>query len=320
MKAIRVHQFGDPEVMKLEDVQELKPGKGEVIVRIEAVGVNPVEAYIRSGAYAASPALPYTPGTDAAGVVEDVGEGVSGFSRGDRVYVYRSLTGTYAEQALCKESQVHRLPDNASAKQGAALGVPYNVAYRALFHKAKAKAGETVLIHGATGGVGTATLQLARAAGLTVIGTAGAEEGVNRILTQGVHFAVNHHEPSHLELAQSFNNNAGIDIIIEMLANVNLGKDLKALNTGGRIVVIGSRGTVEIDPRDTMSREAAIFGVLVFMATDREVAETQATLRAGLENGTLRPIIGKEFSLGDAALAHRHIMESKAEGKIVLIP
>jgi len=320
MRAIRVHQFGDPDVMKLEDVPELKPGKGEVVVRIEAVGVNPVETYIRSGSYGNLPALPYTPGTDAGGVVESVGEGVTGFSPGDKVYVYRPLSGTYAERVLCKESQARRLPENVSTKVGAALGVPYGVAYRALFQKAKAKAGETVLIHGATGGVGTAALQLARAAGLTVIGTTGSKAGVELILSQGAHFVVNHHDPAHLDLARSSNENAGIDIIIEMAAHVNLGKDLKALNPGGRVVVIGSRGTVEIDPRDAMAREASIFGVLVFSATESEVAETHAALRAGLENGTLRPVIGKEFSLGDAPLAHRHIMESKAQGKVILIP
>jgi NADPH2:quinone reductase len=320
MRAIRVHQFGDPNVMKLEDVPELKPGKGEVVVKIEAVGVNPVETYIRSGSYANLPALPYTPGTDAGGVVEAVGEGVTGFSPGEKVYVYRPLTGTYAEKTLCKETQVYRLPNNVSTKVGAALGVPYGVAYRALFHKAKARAGETVLIHGATGGVGTAALQLARAAGLTVIGTAGSQAGVELILSQGAHFVVNHHDPAHLEVARSSNDNAGIDIIIEMLANVNLGKDLKALNSGGRIVVIGSRGTVEIDPRDAMAREASIFGVLVFSATAAEVAETHAAFRAGLESGTIRPVVGKEFSLEDAPSAHRHIMETKAQGKVILVP
>src|SRR2546425_5704563 len=133
MKAIRVHQFGAPEVMRLEGVPSLKPGPGQVLVRIHAAGVNPVETYIRSGTYARKPALPYTPGTDAAGIVESVGEGVTRVDIGDRVYTAGALTGTYAEQALCLESQVHPLPKHVSFAQGAAIGIPYATAYRALF-------------------------------------------------------------------------------------------------------------------------------------------------------------------------------------------
>ena len=173
MKAIRVHEFGGPEVMSLEEVPDLQPGPGQVVVTVKAAGVNPVDTYIRSGQYAKRPALPYTPGMDSAGVVASVGEGVSGVAVGDRVYTAGAVTGTYAEQVLCNESQVHPLPEHVSYQQGAAMGVPYGIAYRALFNRAVAKAGETVLVHGATGGVGVAAVQLARAAGLRVIATGG---------------------------------------------------------------------------------------------------------------------------------------------------
>src|SRR6266545_4272798 len=139
MKAIRVREFGAPEVLSMEEVPDSRPGRGEVQVRIRAVGVNPVDTYIRSGQYAIKPQLPYTPGSDAAGDVEAVGEGVSSFRTGDRVYIYRPLTGAYAEKALCSEAQVHPLPKNVSYAQGAAIGVPYTTAYRALFHKAQAR-------------------------------------------------------------------------------------------------------------------------------------------------------------------------------------
>ena len=181
MKAIRVHEFGGPEVLKLENVPDLKPGAGQVVVRIHAVGVNPVETYIRTGTYASKPNLPYTPGSDAGGVVLSVGEGVTRVKAGERVYIAGSLSGTYAEQALCNEGQVHRLPDNVSFEQGAALGVPYGTAYRGLYLRGEAKAAETVLVHGASGGVGTAAVQIARAAGLVVIGTAGSERGMQLV-------------------------------------------------------------------------------------------------------------------------------------------
>src|SRR3954454_5266828 len=138
MKAIRVHSFGDPDVLEFEEVDDPRPSAGQLLVRLKAIGVNPVDAYIRSGSYARTPELPYTPGTDGAGIIEAVGEGVSHFRAGDRVYLSGALTGTYAERALCDPSQVQKLPDRVSFLQGAALGVPYATAYRALFHRARA--------------------------------------------------------------------------------------------------------------------------------------------------------------------------------------
>ena len=192
MKAVRVHEFGGPEVMKLEEVPDLKPGPGQVVVQIHAAGVNPVESYIRTGTYVVKPTLPYTPGNDGAGVVTAVGAGVARVKPGDRVYTSGALSGTYAEQTLCLETQVHRLPDNVSFEQGAAMGVAYGTAYRGLFQRGDAKAGETVLVHGASGGVGTAAVQLARAAGMTVIGTAGSEDGMKLVKDQGAHHVLNH--------------------------------------------------------------------------------------------------------------------------------
>src|SRR6266850_7593505 len=168
MKAIRVHEFGGPDVMQLEDVPNLTPAAGQVVVRVNAIGVNPVDTYIRSGLYPLKPSLPYTPGADAAGVVESIGEGVTRVTTGQSVYVAGTISGAYAQQALCAQSQVHPLPAHLTFEQGAAVGIPYSTAYRALFQRAGGRAGETVLVHGATGGVGIAAVQLASAAGLTV--------------------------------------------------------------------------------------------------------------------------------------------------------
>src|SRR4030067_2784317 len=133
MKAIRIHEFGNPEVMKIEEVPDPKLGAGQVAVRIYAAGVNPVDAYIRSGLYPLKPELPFTPGMDAAGVVEAIGDGVKKFNPGERVYIAGTISGSYAEKAVCKEAQVHPLPQKLSYAQGAAVGVPYGAAYRALF-------------------------------------------------------------------------------------------------------------------------------------------------------------------------------------------
>ncbi|MEW6657693.1 MAG: NADPH:quinone reductase [Thermodesulfobacteriota bacterium] len=319
MQAIRVHKFGGPEVMRLEEVPDLKPGPGQVVVRVKAVGVNPVDTYIRAGIYAAPP-LPFTPGFDAAGEVEAIGPGVTRAAVGQMVYTAGTLSGAYAQQTLCQEAQAHPLPLDISSAQGASLGIPYGIAYRALFQRARALPGETVLVHGASGGVGTAAVQLARAAGLTVIGTGGTPRGRELVAQQGAHQVLDHHAPAYLEEVLRLTGGRGVEVILEMLANVNLGKDLKVLAPGGRVVVIGSRGPVEIDPRDALSREAAILGALIFGATPQEYAGIHAALTAGLENGTLRPVIGRELTLAEAPQAHQKVLEPGAYGKIILIP
>jgi NADPH2:quinone reductase len=321
MKAIRVHQFGGPEVLKLEDVPDPQPGPGQVVVRVQAAGVNPVEAYIRTGTYASKPNLPYTPGSDAGGVVLSVGPGVKRVKPGDKVYVTGSLTGTYAEQALCDETKVHGLPPNVTPEQGAAIGVPYGTAYRGLFLRAQPKPAETVLVHGATGGVGTAAVQLARAAGMTVIGTAGTEDGMRQVREQGAHYALNHSADGYLDELMKLTEGRGVNVILEMLANKNLAKDLTVLAKKGRVVVIGSRGPIEINPRDTMARDADIRGTTLMNTTDDEYRMIHAALIAGLENGSLRPLIGEQIPLAEATRAHEEIMQpSGAKGKIVLIP
>jgi NADPH2:quinone reductase len=305
--------------MLLEEMPDLHPGPKQVLVRVKAVGVNPTDTYTRAGV-SRRPPLPYTPGIDAAGLVESVGEGVIGAGVGARIYISGTTTGAYAEQALCDESQVHALPEKVSFAQGAAVNIPYATAYRALFQLAKVTPEETVLIHGATGGVGIAAVQLARAAGARVIGTGGSERGRSLVIEQGAHHVLDHRAPNYLDQIQTLTQGHGIDVVLEMLANVNLDKDLKTLAMGGRVVVIGSRGRIEIDPRDAMMRDASILGMLLFNITLQEAATIHNALFAGLENGTLRPVIGKEMPLAEAPRAHREIMEDGAYGKIVLIP
>ena len=185
MKAIRVHEFGGPETLKLEEVPTPKPAAGQVLVRIHAAGVNPYETYMRAGTYALKPPLPYTPGSDGAGVVEAIGGGVKKVRPNDRVYTGRTISGSYAEYALASEEQVHPLPAKIDFKQGAGIWVPYGTAYHALYHSGKAHASETALVHGASGGVGVAALQIARAMGLKVLGTAGTPKGLEVAKREG---------------------------------------------------------------------------------------------------------------------------------------
>jgi NADPH:quinone reductase len=320
MKAIRVKEFGGPEVLRLEEVPSLQPGPGQVVVDIKAVGVNPADTYIRTGTYAMKPSLPYTPGMDGAGVVAAVGNGVKRVKVGERVYVGRSISGTYADQALCEEAQVWPIPPHISYAQGAGVNVPYATAYRALFQRAHGRAGETVLVHGASGGVGIAAVQLARAAGLRVIGTASSDRGKKLVKDEGAHEVIDHSLPDAFDRLLAATGGRGYEIILEMLANVNLGRDLPILAPFGRVVVIGSRGSVEINPRDAMQKNSAILGVSLPNTPPDELLGIHAALVAGLENKTLRPIVGKEFPLPEAPRAHVAVMESGSYGKIVLVP
>jgi NADPH:quinone reductase len=314
MKAIRVHQFGGPEVLRWEEVPDPKPGPGEVLIRARAIGVNPVETYLRSGANPKL-ALPYTPGTDAAGEVV-AGNGPAGA----RVYTSGTRSGAYAELILCAATDVHPLPEKITFSQGAALNIPFATAYRALFQRARLVPGETVLVHGGSGGVGTAAIQLARNAGLQIIATAGTPKGEALLRQLGAPHVVNHRQPDHLAQIMACTGGRGVDAILEMLANVNLGKDLGLLAKNGRVVVIGSRGKVEIDARDTMMRDADIRGMLLFNTPAAEKASIHAALGAGLSNGTLSPVICRELPLQEAPQAHEQVMSPGAHGKIILLP
>ena len=318
MKAIRVAAFGGPEVLKLEEVPELKPAAGEVLVNVKAIGVNPFEAYIRSGSYPLKPALPYTPGVDLAGVVEAAGNGATRFKPGDRVYSFGSISGSYAEKSLVLETQLQFLPENISFSQGAAVGVPYGTAHQALFGRAQAKAGESILVHGASGGVGLAALQFARAAGLKVFGTGGNAEAIKAILENGAHAAFDHHSPDYFDKIKELNSGKGLDVILEMLANVNLGKDLGALGFYGRVVVIGARGPVEIDPRVAMGKDASVLGMSTRNA--RDLSGIHAVIYAGLENGSLKPVVAEEIPLAEAARGQERVMQNGKIGKIILLP
>ncbi len=320
MKAIVVHEYGEPEVMKQEELQTPQPADGQVLVKIEAAGVNPVDTYLRTGIHAHAPALPYTPGKDGAGTVEAISSGVANFKRGDRVYTAGCISGTYAEYAICEERHLGKLPDNISFEQGAGVWTPYATSYRALFQKAHAKAGETVLIHGASGGVGNAAVQWAKNAGLTVIGTASSEEGKQLVSKQGADAVYDHTDEDHFGDIREFTGGNGVDVIIEMLANENLERDFECLAMFGRIVVVGNRGSIQFTPRQAMTKDATIFGMSLFNAPQEKLDAIHATIFDGLSKGFLDPPVSRQFTLADAPLAHHAIIEEKANGKIVLTP
>jgi NADPH2:quinone reductase len=200
------------------------------------------------------------------------------------------------------------------------VGVPYGTAYHALFVRGGARRGETVLVHGASGGVGTASVQLAHGAGLRVIGTASTERGKRLVPEQGADHVLDHGDPDYLKQLMGLTDGRGVDLIMEMLANVNLAKDLTVLATRGRVVVIGNRGTIEINPREMMTRDTDVRGMRLSHATDEQRATMYTAMAKQFAAGKYAPIVGQEIPLAEAPRAHEAVMQSGSYGKIVLVP
>jgi len=321
MNAVRVHRFGGPEVLSLEENVPLPDlGAHQVLVRILYAGVNPVETYIREGQYSRLPELPYTPGSDAAGYVHQLGSAVTSLKIGDRVFVTGSSSnsGSYAQFVVSDDTYVFPLHERLSFAQGASLGVPFFTAYKALILRAQTKPGEVVLVHGASGAVGTAAVQIARSIGATVVGTAGTKDGMDVVSKCGAHHVFNHNHKSYEKKMIEYLG-TGFDVIIEHLANINLGHDLQMLKPNARVMVVGCRGAVTINPRHLMLPEASIRGVALGTSTPGEWSEMGAAIVAGIESGWVNPVINQEYCMADVQKVHHDIIYSKgAKGKLVL--
>ena len=324
MKAIQINEFGGPEVLKTVEIDEPYPNEDEVKVKVFVTGLNPSEAYTITGTYGYNvPNLPYVPGYDATGIIEEVGSSVNHFKKGDRVFLSafsaERNTGTYAEKVVTDAKNVFRLPDNISFKEGAALGIPVFTAYKAIFLKANVRAGETVLVHGASGSVGSMAVQMAKAIGATVIGTSSTEEGRQTILDLGADHAMDHISEDNKEEVLNITNEQGPDVIIEMLANANLETDMQVIVKYGRIIIVGSRDTIEVNPRNLMTSEAIVTGMTFTYPTQKEMKEMQYGVNALLEIGAIRSLIGNEFTLDEPVEAHKSLMESSGNGRTIFV-
>jgi NADPH2:quinone reductase len=316
MRVIEVSRFGGPEVLQLAEKKLPSAGPGQVVVKVEAVGVNPVDTYIRAGTYPVLPELPYVPGANGAGVIHSCGKDVAQLQVGQRVYI-AARTGTYSEYCLCDVRDVHALPDMISFAEGAAIGVPAATAHRALFIRGGGRTKDRVLVHGASGSVGMAALQLGAAAGMEMHGTAGTEEGLSLIRSLGASRAFLHRGDYISDIKKS--QPEGYNLILEMRAEKNLENDLSLLGRGGRVIIIGSRGRIEIDPRATMGKEIDIRGLALANATEDELRQTHEALGVALRIGILKPVIADIIPLAEAYRAHEKVLAPGNCGKIVLV-
>ena len=314
MRALQVPTFGDPNVLTLTDLPDPEAGAGEIVVEIKAVGVNPVDTYLRSGGYPSLPDLPYVPHGDAAGVVAELGEGVESVAVGDRVFVSGTtsgrLAGAAAEFATCHAADVFPLPDGVGFEQGAAVNVPYATAFRALIDHAKLKPSDRLLVHGGSGGVGLAAIQIAKAHGVTTYATAGTDAGRELCREHGAAVAVGHDELGELPEPPT--------VILEMLANVSLPAALAAIAPGGRVVVVGSRGEVAIDPRVLMTKHPILTGMNLYDGGAAAVRRALTAVSTGLSRGDLSPVIADTYPLHEAAAAHEAVMRDGKRGQVVL--
>ena len=264
------------------------------------------------------PKLPYIPGREGAGIIEKVGSSVTKFAPGDRVWFSAPVTGSAAEYSVVESTSTFPLPDNVSFVEGSTLGIAYLTAYRALFVKARAQAGESVFIHGASGGVGLAAVQLGKAHGLQVYGSAGTEEGMEIIKSQGADFVINHNQNDYIDNLLDVRKD-GFSIILEMLANVNLNHDLVLISNFGRICIIGNRGEIQVDPRRLMQKEGSIVGVFLAHTSPHEMEHMGSAINVMLQNKQLKPVIDLELPLEKLDEAHTEVIEKRSsKGKIVI--
>ncbi|KAK2149020.1 hypothetical protein LSH36_471g03013 [Paralvinella palmiformis] len=238
--------------------------------------------------------------------------------QGDKVYSIFSLSGTYAKYYVSEEKYVFHLHDSVDYHQGAAIGIPYYTAYRALAIRCKAKAGQSVLVHGASGAVGLASCQIGQALGLKVIGTAGTDQGLDLIKKNGAQSAFNHKEGGYIDKIKEAT--GGVDIILEMLADVNLAMDCQLCKYHGKIAVIGSRASLDFAPRLLMASEVEVYGVALQSSSEKEMREMESYLYRCQELGLLKPVVGKVYPLEDASEAHRNVIDHSggSHGKIIL--
>ncbi|CAI4222198.1 unnamed protein product [Auanema sp. JU1783] len=309
MRAAVINKFGPAENIEIcSNVAIPKITEpNQILIKVEASGVNPVDTYIRSGNYNKLPQLPYTPGRDGAGVVNQVGSAVTKVRPGDRVWFTLPTTGSAAEYALTS-SNVFCLPDCLTFAEGSRLGIPFMTAYRALVLRGQAKKGDKILIHGASGSVGVAAVQLANMYGMIVVGTAGSGDGLNLVKKLGAQNVFNHRSGSYVnEIKEKYPE--GFDLILEMAAHINLSHDLGLLKKNGRIGVIGCRGDVNISPRQLMSSETTIFGVMLGHSTPEEFEQMGLEITS-LLNSECKPLVSRVYALDEISKAHEHIINN----------
>jgi NADPH:quinone reductase-like Zn-dependent oxidoreductase len=324
MKAVRIHQYGGPEVLVYEDVETPSPGPDQVLVSVRAAAVNPIDAAVRSNGFPTPRQPPKTIGADGAGVVEAVGPGVVGLAPGDEVF-FTGLgvgsEGSYAEFAVIATAQAVRKPAGISFEEAAALGLAFSTAWYGLVRRAALAAGETVLVQGAAGGVGSAAVQLAHARGARVLATVSSAADAARVAELGADETIDRTAGDVTSEVGRLTGGRGVDVVLELVLSANLTADLGMIARGGRIVGIGGgpEPTVTIPTGPAIAVDASVLFASASNAGRAGTAEVLTEVARLVEKGALRPVVGRVFALSQAREAHE-LLAGHHFGKIVLVP
>jgi NADPH2:quinone reductase len=322
VKTVRIHQTGGPEVLRLEETPTPSPGLGQVLIRVEAAGINFIDVYERTGLYQATP--PFTPGKEAAGTVERVGSGVTGVRQGDRI-VSQNVIGGYAEHALAPAEKVIPLPAGVTARLGAAVLLQGLTAHYLALSTYPLHQGDTCLVHAAAGGVGLLLCQIARMRGARVIGTVSTEEKAALAREAGAHEVILYTRDDFVEAARRLTGGAGVQVVYDSVGKTTFLKGFDCLAPRGMMVLYGqSSGPVEPFNPQLLNQKGSLYltrpSVSHYTATPAELQQRAGELLAWVADGSLRVRIGRELPLAQAAEAHRELEARRTTGKVLLIP
>ncbi len=324
MKAVRIHEYGGPEVLVYEEVPKPEPGPAQILVKVAAATVNPVDVAVREDRFPTPRQPPKILGSDGAGVVEQTGAEVTSVEIGERV-AFSGLgigsEGSYAEYAVIAETQVVHLPEELSFTDAAAIGMAFPAAYYALVTRGALREGETVLVQGAAGGVGSASVQLAKALGARVLATASGPDAADLVLSLGAEAVIDFRTEDVPERVLELTGGRGVDLIHELVLSANLPMDVGMVAKGGRIVGTGQGpgpdATVPIGA--AIAKDASVLFMNLNNAGRAGVAAIATEVADMVVAGKVRPVIGAELPLAEARRAHEMLARSHL-GKIVLLP
>ena len=323
-RAIRIHQTGGPEAMQWEDVDVGAPGPGEIRIRHDAIGLNFIDVYFRTGLYPAA-SLPFTPGLEGAGVVEEVGKGVDSVAIGDRVAYASPPLGAYAQVRLMPADRVVAIPGDIDSNQAAAMMLQGMTVEYLLRRAYPVRSGETILFHAAAGGVGLIACQWAKHLGATVIGTVSSDEKAERARAAGCDHAIVYTRENFTERVREITGGAGVPVVYDGVGRDTFAGSLDCLRTRGMLVSFGqSSGT--IDPFDigVLSTKGSLYltrPTLMTYNEDRaDLVESSRALFEVVAAGAVRVSVNQTFPLADAAHAHRALEGRQTVGSTVLVP
>ncbi|MBX8464311.1 NADPH:quinone oxidoreductase family protein [Deinococcus sp. RIT780] len=323
MKAIRVERLGPPDVMELQDVPAPTPGTGEVRIEVEAVGINFADVLSVAGEYLTRTRVPYTPGMEFAGIVESLGEGVTGVQVGQRVAALGG-SGALARYSVVNAAGLIPVPENLSGAQAAAFPVSYFTAYHGLKTLGRGVEGEWVLVQAAAGALGTASIQLARAMGMHVIALASTDEKLALARDLGADVTILQDDPDRVQKVRDAAGGKGVPLILEVVGGKRFQESLDMAAPQGRIIVIGnaSREQANLRPVELMKRNLTVTGLwLTSLMNDRAATMQAAQALAGLVgSGKVTPQVGPTYALADSARAFQDLLDRKTTGKVIIEP